>query len=184
MVNQSADRELQARVDVFVADLTELVRQAALQAVQDALGVAAVVPSRGRKRVASAGKATAKKPARRKSGKRVRRSTDDLAVAGQALVVEVRRAPGSGFEALRAALGVDGKDLRRPLNDLLESGAIRKEGAKRGTKYYPAGTKSAAKPAKKKAAKRKTAKRKATKRKATKGKTTKRKATKRKVTSK
>ena len=83
----SIDSKLRARVDSFVGDLSELIRQSALESVREAFGSDAAParrgPGRPRKsagrKKSTARKATARKatrPAAKKAGKRGRRSAD------------------------------------------------------------------------------------------------------------
>lgn len=148
--------ELRARVDAFVADLSETIRQAALESVRQALGGGASAPApRGRKPAKAAGR---KAPARRaKKGGRVRRSAEDLGQLSTSFLTYVRGNPGQRLEQIGTGMGVDTKELKRPVQLLLADGAIRTEGQRRGTKYFAGGRAKVAK-AGRKAGKRKGAK--------------------------
>jgi len=175
MAGTSADKAIRAHVEAFVAELSVLVRQAALETVQDALGGAAPAPRAAapKKKVGRPRKAA--KPAARKAGKggrRVRRSAGDLQQMSSSLMAHVRQNPGQGIEQISREIGIASADLKHPVTLLLEAKSLRKEGQRRGTKYFPAGrgkaTAAAKKPARKKAAKKKATKKKATKKKPTK----------------
>ncbi|MEW6071823.1 MAG: hypothetical protein AB1726_04405 [Planctomycetota bacterium] len=146
MPNVHIDREIRARIEDFVAELTELVRAAALEAVHGALGGATGArpvrrsPARPRK---NAAKKAGARPARRATpaaatpGKRIRRTTEDLQAIGQQVVTAVRAEPGIRMEKLSAGLGIATKDLKRPIELLIGTGALRTTGQKRGTQYFP-----------------------------------------------
>jgi len=162
------DRDLRERVDAFVNDLSELIRQAALDAVQSALGDdgAPVRRGPGRPRKATK-KAAGRKPGRpRKSvaataGKRIRRTAEDLEALASDILGYVRKLPGEGVEAISRGIGVASKELKRPIQALLAEGKLRTEGQRRGTTYYAGGgrtAKKATRKAKKKATRRTTKK--------------------------
>jgi len=153
MANKSIDDQIQNCIASFTEELGSLVKVAALEAVEAALGGgSAPAPSQRRGRA----------PARKASpGKRIRRSAAHLEQDKSAVASFVRSNPGQRLEEISKAMGVESKNLKRPVLLLLEEGALRKEGEKRGTRYYPAGrgASKAKAPARKKAA-RKTGKRK------------------------
>ena len=137
---------ISARVASFVSDLEGLVRKAALEAVQAALGgpaTARSAPSSAPARKATAKAPTAKpapsKPAPWKPATRVRRSPEDVAASARAIKAHLASNPGQGVEAIAKALGVPSKDLALPIINLLGAKSIRKEGQKRGTRYFVAG---------------------------------------------
>lgn len=137
-----------ARVASFVSDLEGLVRSAALEAAQAALrgtSVARKAPSSApaRKATTKPAKATVAKPATpsKPSGvvaktKGSRRSAEDVAASARAIKAHLSANPGQGVEAIAKALGVPSKDLALPIINLLGAKNIRKEGQKRGTRYF------------------------------------------------
>jgi hypothetical protein len=133
MAKSQIENEIQARTEAFAAELSVLIRKAALEAVESALaGSSTTAPARRGKKVAS--KKTTKKKATRK--KRGRRSAEDIeALAGQVHQF-VMANKGSRLEEISAGIGVASKELKRPVTDLLAAKALRKEGQKRGTKYF------------------------------------------------
>jgi hypothetical protein len=147
------DTQIRTTIDQFVAEISQLVRQAAVEAVSGALGQGgSSAPAR---RKAATRRKAGRKPGRPK-GKRVRRSSADLEAQGAEILTHVRANQGCRMEDLSAALGTATKDLRRPVQELIASGQLRTEGQKRGTTYHVGGGG---------ARKRKTAKKKATRRK-------------------
>ena len=157
-------REIDVRVSSFVSELETLIRAAALEAVQAALG-AAQAP----KAAAASPKPKASKPAAKASEaapkaseaaapkasaaetsasaaalprvkKGARRSAADVAAAARAIKQHLTANPGQGVEAIAKALGAPSKDLALPIANLLGARSIRKEGEKRGTRYFVTGS--------------------------------------------
>jgi hypothetical protein len=147
MTPPTIDTAIRTQIDQFLTSISQLVRQAAVEAVKDALGgtdgrVAA--PARrgpGRPRKVQAGAPPAPKAA--KPGKRARRSAEDVEqVAGQVLAY-VQGNPGQRLEEIGRGLKVDTAGLKKPIQTLITTGRLRTEGQKRGTKYLPGSGKAA-----------------------------------------
>lgn len=156
MARTAIDDQIRTRIDVFVEEISGLVRQAAVEAVRAALQGSTPAPSlaaprRGRKPGPGAGR---KKATRKASGKRIRRSAEDLERMGAALLDHVRQNPGSRMEEISSALGEDTKDLRRPVQMLVDAGRLRTQGQKRATQYYAGAGKAAGATRKKRTAKK------------------------------
>ena len=147
-----AKNDIRTLVDSFVADLEQHIRAAALEAVQDALANGQPAPK----------KATRKgRSSKKKAGRRSRRSPAQIEAAKTKIVSYVRSNPGAAMGDLSSALNQDSATLRPQVNELLEAGTLRKEGEKRGTKYF-AGKARAARKTKTKAKGRKKTTRKKT----------------------
>jgi hypothetical protein len=170
MPPSTIDAQIRARIESFTTELTELVKQAAVETVQDALGGAAAPARRrgpGRPRKA---KAARRKPGRRpgrprstkatkattRSGKRIRRSTEDLEALAGKVLAHVKANAGHRLEQISAGLKIVSKELKRPVATLVATKKLRTEGQKRGTRYY-AGGKRKKTAAKKKASKKRRA---------------------------
>lgn len=133
-------RELEQRIEEFVADITELARRAAMEALASALdqqlggGAQSLRRRRGEKR-----------------------SAQQLAEAQDQLLDYVRDNPGQRMEEIARELGVATRDLTLPLRKLVASNLVSTEGQKRATCYYPAsaGPKSKQRASKKGGRKRK-----------------------------
>ena len=166
MPKNTLDREIRACVDAFVEDLTTLVKQAAMESVQEALG-GTVAP---RRRGPGRPRKTAKKRGTRK--KRIRRTSGDVDAIAAKVLSHVKANPGSGVTEIAASLRTTSKDLRLPILKLLEEKKLRTTGQRRGTKYHAGGRRGPV------TRKRKAAKKKARKKKRVAKKTTKRKASK------
>lgn len=101
---------------------------------------------------------TSKAPAatRASSGRLARRSDEDIAKVVERIVTLVKGNPdGLRAEQIREELGLEAKEIARPIADALSSRQIKKSGNKRATTYFAAAGKSTAKskPAKKPKAK-------------------------------
>ncbi len=133
-------RQLQARVDDFVADLTEMIRAAALEAVHEALGAGKAAPTKKRatkkratKKRATNKRATKKAPARRGRPRGAASMPDPKLMA--AIVKQLKQRPIQGVEELSKAIGVPSAKLKPSVGQLLDDGSIKRKGKARGTKY-------------------------------------------------
>lgn len=120
-----------------MADLEGLVREAALQAVAQALGAG---PSSRERPLASA----KQRPSTKKAGagakvaspkKRIRRSAEDLERAADAIFDYVTKNPGKRAEEIKAALGIPTASWALPIKKLVDEGRLVAKGAKRSTTY-------------------------------------------------
>lgn len=166
MPRTNIESELRSRVDAFVADLSEIIHQAALDSVREVLEDAAPArrgPGRPRKTAGAPRKATTRKAAKKasKRGGRVRRSSEDLEQLSGAFLAYVKSNPGQRLEEIGAGMGIATKELKRPVQLLLEAGSIRTEGQRRGTKYFARSGKAKAAPSRKRKTAKKAGKRKA-----------------------
>ncbi len=136
MRNANIDSEIRSRIDSFLAELSTLVKSAAIDSVRAALGegngVAAPRRGPGRPAMAAGSSAT---PVRR-GGKR---SSEDVQKTGEALLAYVQANPGQGVEGIAKGMGVSSKELKLPVIKLIDAGSLRSEGQRRGTNYFPGG---------------------------------------------
>ena len=120
------DRQIRARVEAFVEELTLLVRKAALEAVSEALGGRAGQPK--------------PKPALRGApkarGRGAKRSSSELEKLSGAISSFVAEHPGSGATQIARELGVHTKELVLPIRKLMSEGVLGSKGQKRATKYF------------------------------------------------
>ncbi|MBM3978404.1 MAG: hypothetical protein FJ299_15625 [Planctomycetes bacterium] len=130
MVNSPND--LRARVDAFVADLAVLIRQSALEAVQEALGAGAA-PRRGPGRPRGSGKA----PKAARGGKRAKRDPQAVLAMADKVHGIVKAKPGQSVEQIGKALRMPTKALTLPIRKLLEAKRVKTKGQRRGTRYFP-----------------------------------------------
>jgi hypothetical protein len=133
--------QLAGVVNKFIAEVSALARQAAMDTLGSALGGAVAAPARGRAAAASPTRTAAPAtptPARRALPKGAKRPTAQLEGLRVTLLEFIKANPGQRIEQINKALGVSTKDLSLPIRKLIEGGDIRSEGAKRSTKYFPA----------------------------------------------
>jgi hypothetical protein len=107
-------------------------------------------PGRPRKNAAPAAKAAAPKAAKApkaaaskapkakktSTGRLARRSVDDIQGTLSQIVAFVQANPGVRSEHITASLGLDKKELPRPIAEGLRTGALSKQGQKRATQYF------------------------------------------------
>ena len=156
----NAENNIKNRVDAFVNDLSDLIRQSALEAVAEALKkggevtVAAPVarrpgrpakvveapvaakpagkPGRPAKAASSASSAAA---AKRRAGEK--RSPVLLAQVTEQVGNHIKSNPGQGVEQIAKALSTTTKELTLPIRKLLGDKKITSKGQKRATRYFP-----------------------------------------------
>jgi hypothetical protein len=107
-------------------------------------------------RATSGAPVAAPRATRLRGGRLARRSADDIAGALDRIVAVLTAHPeGMRAEAIRAELGLDAKELPRPVAEGLATGRLTKRGQKRATTYSVGSAGGEAKPRAKKGAARK-----------------------------
>jgi hypothetical protein len=134
MSQSNLDTALRSKIDSFLEDLSTLVKQTALDSVQEALGNGSVPARRGPGRPKMKVKLGRPAKTSMKGGKR---SSEDVAAMADKIASFVRSNPGSRLEAIAAGLGTNSKELKLPVIKLLASKKLSKKGQKRGTSYFP-----------------------------------------------
>jgi hypothetical protein len=117
--------QVNARVEAFVAEITELARAAAYQALSAGLEQTPTAGGRG---------ATALIRGRR-GGKR---TAEEIAQMADAFLAHVTANPGQRMEHIAKELGLATPELTLPVKKLLADGKLRAEGQKRATQYHAA----------------------------------------------
>jgi hypothetical protein len=155
----NAENNIKNRVDAFVNDLSDLIRQSALEAVAEALKkggevsvapvarrpgrpakvVEAPVPAKpagkpGRPAKASSAASSAA-AAKRRAGEK--RSPVLLAQVTDQVGNHIKSNPGQGVEQIAKALSTTTKELTLPIRKLLGDKKITSKGQKRATRYFP-----------------------------------------------
>jgi hypothetical protein len=123
--------QVNARVEAFVAEITELARAAAYQALSAGLDT----PIAGGRSVTAAMRG-------RRGGKR---TAEEIAQMADAFLAHVTAHPGQRMEHIAKELSLATPELTLPVKKLLADGKIWVEGQKRATEYYPAGSSGPAK---------------------------------------
>ena len=149
----NVESQLKSRVDSFVAELSALVKKAALEAVANALkagegSAPSVAKATGKKRgpapaapkaASKAPKAAAPAPAasKRKAGQK--RSPDEIAKTTDKLLQYIGKNSGQRIEEIAKGVGNSTKELTLPIKKLLNDKKISAKGEKRATRYFVAG---------------------------------------------
>jgi hypothetical protein len=155
----NAENNIKNRVDAFVNDLSDLIRQSALEAVAEALKKGGEVssapvarrpgrpakvveapvaakpagkPGRPAKSSSAASQAAA---AKRRAGEK--RSPVLLAQVTDQVGNHIKSNPGQGVEQIAKALSTTTKELTLPIRKLLGDKKITSKGQKRATRYFP-----------------------------------------------
>lgn len=129
------EEQIEQRIRAFADELRALIREAAHQAIDEALGATTKPPST---RHRSSAKPASSKTRRRPSLKGTRRTTDQMQRDLDALREHIRRHPGATALEIGVTLGMATRELARPIKKLIAAGDIRKTGVKSNTRYYPA----------------------------------------------
>ncbi|MCC7014844.1 MAG: hypothetical protein IT454_19940 [Planctomycetes bacterium] len=130
MKTTSLDREIRARLDSFAAELSSLVRTAAVDSIHAALGAAQTTAVAAG---AAAEKLDRKITRRRRGGKRTSESVLETAATVQAYI---KSHAGERLEQIAKGLSMSSKDLKLPIQKLFAQKAIKTKGKKRGTMYF------------------------------------------------
>ncbi len=135
MPTSTTDAALRARIESFTADLANIVRAAALEAVTSALGAPSAPAKRGPGRPVKSGTPSPIVAPKRR-GKRAKRTPEDVAKMGEAVVAYVAKNPGQSVEQIGKALGVEKKVLQLPIVRMVAAKKLKTTGQKRGTRYF------------------------------------------------
>ena len=113
--------EMNRAVSNFVAQVTELARDAARDMIDQALG--------GKRKLGLA-------QAFAGFGRRVKRSSDDIDSLADSVHAFLVKKPGLRIEQINKQLGTTTKALALPIRKLVADGAIKTKGQKRSTTYF------------------------------------------------
>lgn len=138
--------EIQTRINAFVTELDQLVRQSTLEALRGVLTNGAAPARRGRPAGAKRG------PGRPKGSGR--RSSANVEEAGAKVLEHVKANDGQGISAIAGATGLALPVAKKAAASLIQSGQLKKSGQKRGTVYHVGSGKPAPAAKAKKAGKR------------------------------
>jgi hypothetical protein len=117
------ERQIAERVDAFVAELSAIIRKAALQSASEILAEQAREPS-------ESGRGSSRNA-------RGKRSPEALDAVAEDLVAAITANPGQRIEELATQLGLPSRELALPARKLLASRIITRKGERRATRYYP-----------------------------------------------
>lgn len=133
MKTTSTDRELRERIDAFVAEISNLVRISALEAVHAALGStlgASAAPA------AKRGPGRPPKSASAPAASGGKRSPEAVLKTADAVLAYIKAHPGQRLEEIGKGVKMPTKDLKLPIQKLFDAKSISTKGVKRGTKYF------------------------------------------------
>ena len=126
----------------FAASVLEALRSASIDELVDVAGSSSNGARRGRPRAAESDASSSAAPRRRagRGGRLGRRTAGDITRMIES-IVDVLSKGGQGMRAeqIRESLGVEAKELPRPLAEAISSGRITKTGQKRATTYFAGG---------------------------------------------
>lgn len=123
-------------VNDFVAQVSALARRAAMETLEVALSG----PQRNGGRSATSpasGVTTRALPRGAARAKGNKRPADEIESVKDRVNEHVKTNPGQRVEQINHALGTTTKDVALPLKKLIAEGAIRSEGERRATAYFP-----------------------------------------------
>src|ERR1044071_6285852 len=133
-------RKIQALIDSFVAELGELAKQIALEQLKTAFGsvkLAPLPPPSSFSHSAASASMASSAAARRGRG---RRAQHEIEALRNKLLTVISDNPGCRAEEINSALGTRTPQIAQPLRRLVAERLVRTEGARRGTRYYAAGS--------------------------------------------
>jgi hypothetical protein len=150
MAKSDYDREIRDRVEKFVADMTILIRRAALESVGEALkGRASKRPvpaipkgaTRGSSSSTGRGRRVAERAVagggrKKRAAKGAKRSPESLETLSNDLLARIKKNPGERIEEIAEALGTTTKELTLPARKLVEGRKVKTRGQKRATRYF------------------------------------------------
>lgn len=130
-------------VEEFVSQVTAVARQAAMDTLTSALGAAGGAAARRRAAgdLAALGVGVVGRGAGRRP-KGAKRPQLEIERTKQRVHEFIRSNPGLRIEQINKELGTQTRDLALPLRKLISEGAVRTEGEKRSTQYFPGDGKS------------------------------------------
>ncbi|WP_394835808.1 hypothetical protein LVJ94_02620 [Pendulispora rubella] len=139
----SLKNEISRLADNFAQGVLAAIRSASLEEISsEARGRATsssssrAPSSAGRPSAAAAAASKAPKAAKR-GGRLHRRSEEEIGAVGDKIVSLLKSHPeGLRAEQIRAELGLEAKELPRPLKDLLGAKKLKTKGQKRATTYF------------------------------------------------
>jgi len=133
-------QSIEQEVGAFVRSVSELVRRAAIEALERAivLPTPAVETAKQSRRPSKKGSRSRKPRVERKPAPP--RDPAELAALTERLYAAIAAQPGEPMEVLAPVVGCPGTELRVSIGHLLERGRVKKAGERRSTRYFPMDT--------------------------------------------
>ncbi|HEY0190181.1 MAG TPA: hypothetical protein VGC42_03615 [Kofleriaceae bacterium] len=134
--------EMNRSVQMFVAQITELARRAAIETLESAFGERAARGGGGAGATAAAAMLDSTgRVGRPRGGRGAKRTSADLEALSQRVESFIKSNPGLRIEQINKELGTTTKDLALPIRKLIADGVITADGQKRSTTYFAGGKK-------------------------------------------
>jgi len=124
-------------VDEFVNQVTTLARKAAMDTLGAALGSAAPALGNGAGRGRGRGRVARAAPASSRLPKGAKRPPGEISLLKDRVYEYITSNAGQRIEQINKELGTSTRELSLPLKKLIAEGAVRTEGEKRATTYFP-----------------------------------------------
>ncbi|HMJ12116.1 MAG TPA: hypothetical protein VK524_11915 [Polyangiaceae bacterium] len=139
MPTADLDQQIRDRIEMFVQELTALVRQSAVQAVASVLGDGTTTrrgPGRPRSNglTALVGSRRGGRAGGRRKGEK--RAPEQLAALVDKLFSSIKSKPGQRIEEIASTLGISTKELTLPAKKLIAERRVSTKGQKRATRYF------------------------------------------------
>ena len=126
---------IRAALDAFVNDLSNLIQEAALESVEQALSEASTIPGRGGRgsRAAAPSSFVSLSQSRKKGSKRTPEELEQLI---KKLHGYIAKNPGQRIEQIAQGLDISTKELNLPAKKLISEKKLSTKGQKRATTYF------------------------------------------------
>lgn len=133
-------QSIEQEVGAFVRSVSELVRRAAIEALERPLVLPTPVVESAKQRRNPGKKGGRSSKPRLERRPAPPRDPAELAALTERLYAAIAAQPGETMEVLAPAVGCRGTDLRVSIGHLLERGRVKKAGDRRSTRYFPMDT--------------------------------------------
>lgn len=128
-------QSIEQQVGIFMRNVSDLVRQAAIEALGQAIMVPAVAAEGAKRR--KRGKTSNGKGKRRARKPSPPRDPAEVSALTERLYEAIASQPGEMMEVLAPAVGCPATELRVSIGHLLARGRVKKAGHRRSMRYFP-----------------------------------------------
>lgn len=125
---------IRSALDAFVDDLSNLIQQAALESVEQALASASAIPGRRGRGARDVAPAFISLAQNRKKG--AKRTPEELEQLIKKLHGYIAKNPGQRIEQIAQGLDISTKELNLPAKKLISEKKLSTKGQKRATTYF------------------------------------------------
>jgi len=124
---------IRAALDASVNDLSNLIQEAALESVEQALAEASTIPGRGGRGARAVTPSLSFSQSRKKGAKRTPEELEQLI---KKLHAYIAKNPGQRIEQIAQGLDISTKELNLPAKKLISEKKLSTKGQKRATTYF------------------------------------------------